>query len=59
MDNVYGASDTQCLNIGGGTMYFWRAIGMAVILGGIAAGVYYLAEHLCKEDEEERAFDGE
>jgi hypothetical protein len=59
MDNVYGASDTQRLNTGGGTMYFWRAIGMAVILGSIAAGVYFLAEYLCNEDEEERAFDGE
>jgi hypothetical protein len=59
MDNVHGASDTQRLNTGGGTMYFWRAIGMAVILGSIAASVYYLAEHLCNEDEEERTFDKE
>ena len=40
-------------------MYFWRAIGMAVILGSIAAGVYFLAEHLCTEDEEESTFDTE
>jgi hypothetical protein len=32
---------------------------MAVILGSIAASVYYLAEHLCNEDEEERTFDKE